>query len=43
MPCVWALLTSKSEHLYYELLHSIIVVIQYNWIPSICIIYFKKA
>jgi hypothetical protein len=34
VPCVYALMTAKSEYLYCVLLHEIIVMLEYRWKPS---------
>ncbi|KAF1741462.1 hypothetical protein MXB_3332 [Myxobolus squamalis] len=43
MLCVWALLTSKSEYFYCEILCLVVELLDYNWIPSVYIVDFEKA
>jgi hypothetical protein len=43
LPCVWALMTSKSEYLYCEVLHVIFVTLQYHWKPAVIVVDFEKA
>jgi hypothetical protein len=43
IPCVWALLTSKSEYLYCCLLHELIVLLEYRWMPKLCTVDFEKG
>ena len=43
VPCVWALMTSRSEYLYCVLLHELIVLLKYRWCPKVCVVDFEKA
>ncbi|KAF1740730.1 hypothetical protein MXB_5220, partial [Myxobolus squamalis] len=40
VPCVWALVTGKSEYFYCEFIHSVFFL-NYNWMPRCCIVYFE--
>ncbi|KAF0985281.1 hypothetical protein HZS_5068 [Henneguya salminicola] len=35
VPCVYSLITSKSESIYLNVFHELIVLTKYNWMPQI--------
>ncbi|KAF0986092.1 hypothetical protein HZS_3165 [Henneguya salminicola] len=41
VPCMYSLMTSKSESLYCTVLHEVIVMLDYNWMPKIITLDFK--
>ncbi|KAF1741120.1 hypothetical protein MXB_1973 [Myxobolus squamalis] len=41
VPCVWVLVTGKSEYLYCEFTHNVFILLNYNWIPRCCIFDFE--
>jgi hypothetical protein len=43
IPCAWALMTSKSEYLYCEILHVICVSLKYFWKPVVVVIDYMRA
>ena len=43
VPTVWALLSGKSENMYCTLLHEIVVLLDYQWMPSICVCDFERG
>ncbi|KAF0990258.1 hypothetical protein HZS_3559 [Henneguya salminicola] len=43
IPCVWCLTTGKNEHIYCEILHNIFILLNYDWMPVICVIDFEMA
>ncbi|KAF0992115.1 hypothetical protein HZS_170 [Henneguya salminicola] len=38
IPCGWCLPTGKNEHIYCEILHNIFILLNYDWMPLICVI-----
>ena len=43
VPCAYALVTCKNEYIYCELLHQLIVLMEYNWMPRVITTDFEKA
>lgn len=43
VPCAFALVTGKSEYIYCELFHQLIMIMEYNWMPKIITTDFEKA
>ncbi|KAF0991844.1 hypothetical protein HZS_5882 [Henneguya salminicola] len=43
VPTVYALVSCKNEHIYSEIVHQIVVLMEYNWMPCIITTDFKKA
>ncbi|KAF1742051.1 hypothetical protein MXB_242 [Myxobolus squamalis] len=41
VPCVWALVTGKSEYFYCEFIHNVFILLNCNWMPRCCIIDFE--
>jgi hypothetical protein len=42
-PCIWALMTSKDEYIYCEVLHAVVVLLKYRWSPRTVVVDFEKA
>lgn len=43
IPCCYALLTGKNEQLYCNLFHELVVLMEYNWMPSVITVDFEKS
>ncbi|KAF0990087.1 hypothetical protein HZS_2604 [Henneguya salminicola] len=43
IPCVWCLTIGKNEHIYCEILQNIFILLNYDWMPRICVIDFEMA
>ncbi|KAF0993017.1 hypothetical protein HZS_11, partial [Henneguya salminicola] len=41
--CYWGLTTGKNEHIYCEILHNIFILLNYDWMPRICVIDLEMA
>lgn len=41
VPCVYSLLTSKNEYMYCTVLHEIIVLLKYSWMPCSIVVDFE--
>ncbi|KAF0986007.1 hypothetical protein HZS_1400 [Henneguya salminicola] len=41
--CIWCLTPGKNEHIYCEILHNIFILLNYDWMPRICVIDFEMA
>lgn len=43
IPCVYALTTTKNEYMYCTILHEIVVLSKYMWMPSSIVVDFEQA
>jgi hypothetical protein len=43
VPCVYALMTGKSEHLYCVALHEVIMLMEWDWMPDVITVDFEAA
>lgn len=43
VPTIYSLLTAKNEYIYSELFHQIVMLMEYNWMPSIITTDFEQA
>jgi hypothetical protein len=43
LPCAYALMTNRCEYLYCVALHEMVVLLEYDWDPSIVVVDFEKA
>ena len=43
VPCAWALMSGRDEFLYCEVLHVLVVALDYHWSPRAVVVDFEKA
>ncbi|KAF1743044.1 hypothetical protein MXB_3985, partial [Myxobolus squamalis] len=43
IPYVWCLITGKNQHIYCEILHNIFRMLNYDWIPRVCVVDFEMV
>jgi hypothetical protein len=43
VPCIWSLLSGKSELQYCTFLHEVVVLLDYRWSPKVCVVDFERG